>query len=267
MKQFDRPTGQKELTGEVNIKEIGGVLSLTDDQKKQLQEIMKDHRKESRLELFEKVAPILDAEQTKILQGIKSDLENDKMPRSVIENRVTHLKTKLDLNSKQKEQLINTFSEFGDKIIALRDGNMERSEIREDMKIQLNELHNKLESILSPEQMEKFERMNKGRRERFGRKLGHRDHREMHQNVLDKLELSPDQEFKIEEIKQESRNSFKQKIQNIDDREERRIAMKEHREEVASQIEIVLTDDQKMKFEEMRKDYGRKMRVGRNRWQ
>ena len=84
MKRFDRPTGHNGLAGEVNIKEIGGVLSLSDDQKKKLQEIMKDHRKESRLELFEKVAPILDAEQIKILQAIKSDLENDKMPRSVI---------------------------------------------------------------------------------------------------------------------------------------------------------------------------------------
>jgi Spy/CpxP family protein refolding chaperone len=267
MKRFDRPPGQNGLTGEVNIKEIGGVLSLTDEQKMQLQEIMKDHRKESRLELFEKLAPILDAEQTKILQGIKSDLENDKMPRSVVENRVTRLETKLDLNSKQKEQLIKTFSEFGDKIMSLREKNTGRDELREEMKIQFDALHNELETILSPEQMEKMQKMNKDRRRNFGRKMGYRDRQEMYQNVLDQLDLSPDQEAKIEAIKQESRSSFQQAMQSINDREERQIAMKEHKDKVAAQIEEVLTDDQKAKFEEMRNGHDNRRRGQGRRWQ
>ena len=173
----------------------------------------------------------------------------------------------MDLNSKQKEQLIKTFSEFGDKIISLKEKNVERDEIREEMKIQFDELHNELETILSPEQMEKMQKMNKERRKNFGRKMGYRDRQERHQNVLDKLDLSPDQEAKIESIKQESRNSFKQKMNGIDDREERKIAMKEHREEVASQIEKVLTDDQREKFDEMKEEFGNRKRGRGRAWQ
>jgi len=267
MKQYNRQSGPKGLTGEVNIKEIGGLLSLNDDQKKQLQEIMKDHRKESRLELIEKLAPILDTEQTKILQGIKSDIENDKMPRSVVENRVTRLETKLDLNSKQKEQLINTFSEFGDKIISLREKYVDRDELREEIKIHFDALHNELETILSPEQMEKLQKMNKGRRRNFNRKMGYRDRQEMHRNILDKLDLSSDQEVKIEQIKQESRKSFQQKMQNIDDREELQIVMKEHRNKVAAQIENVLTDDQREQFKQMKDEFDKQGRGPRKNWQ
>jgi Spy/CpxP family protein refolding chaperone len=262
-----RPGSHGELTGEVNIKEIGGVLSLNDDQKKQLQQIIKDHREKSRLELLDKVTPILDTKQTKILEGIKADLDNKKMPRSVIEHRVERLEARLDLTTGQKEQLIKAFSDFGDKILIIKEKYTVRSEMREEIKLHFEQLHTDLEAILSPEQMKKMQKMKRQRRENFGRKLGYRDRQGMHQKAFEQLNLSTEQEEKIKEIIENSRNDMKEEMQNLDSREERQALSRAHREQVASEIRAVLTEDQKEKFDELKSEFdSRKRGRGRN-WQ
>ncbi len=247
----NRRSAETGLAGEAGMKEIGAILSLTEAQKEKLRIIMQDHRRESRFELFDKMSPILDSEQTEILSGIQSDLEKNKMPRTIIANRIERLDARLDLDQSQKEQLTQLFSEFGDKIIRIKQSDTDRGESGKEMKAQFKELHAKLETILSPGQMEKMEYMHKTRRERFGRKMGHRQRQGSFQKAFEELELSREQEARIEDILKESRDSFKQKIQDIDSQDERREAMKIHREEVAAKIESVLTLEQREIFAEI----------------
>ena len=264
---FGRQSGVQVLTGDVNMREIGGVLSLTDEQKEQLRDIIEDHRRESRLELFSKISPILNDEQRAILHDIKADLEEKKMPKAVIDNRIKRLETQLDLNQKQKEQLTGVFSVFGDRIISIRDANPDRNKRRDAMREQFDALYSELEAILLPEQMEKLARMNKNKRERIGRKMGYRDRGGMYQEVLNELELSMDQQAKIQEILEQAHTSFQQKMQDIDDPEERKTAMRTHRAEVAAQIETELTAEQKEKFAEMKDESRRRHDKHRHRWQ
>ncbi len=164
--------GHRGLAGNVNIEELGDVLSLTEEQKDQLQGILKEHRKESRARLFDNIMPLLDAEQKAALTKIKSELEENKVPRSVIENRVNRMNDRLNLDEKQKEQFIQVFSEFGGKMLSLRNSDKNRDEARGELRNQFDELHNQLETILSPEQMDKMKEFNRGKRGRSGRNFG-----------------------------------------------------------------------------------------------
>ena len=255
LQRFDHMPGHRGLAGTVNIEELGDVLALTEEQKDQLQGILKEHRKESRARLFDNIMPLLDAEQKAALTKIKSELEENKVPRSVIENRVNRMDDRLNLDEKQKEQLIQAFSEFGGKMLSLRNSDKNRDEARGELKNQFDELHNQLETILSPEQMDKMKEFNRGKRGRSGRNFGSHNRQQMFDSMKDELDLSPDQETQIEKILEQSRLSFRDKLEKIDDRDERVDALKAHREKVAAQISQVLTDKQQQKFEELKDEY------------
>jgi protein CpxP len=71
--------------------------------------------------------------------------------------RVEHLAKKLDLTAEQKNQLERVFKEQHEKREALQ-----------------AETHQRLESVLSPEQLAKFEDMKKQRHEKWQKRDGHR---------------------------------------------------------------------------------------------
>ena len=70
----------------------------------------------------------------------------------------------------------------------------------------------------------------------------------------------------IQEIIETSRQSMQQKMQNLDSKEDRKEAIKTHRQEEASQIDEVLTEEQNVKFNELIKKQQFRMRGKRNRW-
>jgi Spy/CpxP family protein refolding chaperone len=256
---FDHMPGHLGLAGNINIDELGDVLSLTEEQKDQLQGILKEYPKESRARLFDNIMPLLDADQKAVLTKIQSELEENKVPRSVIENRVNRMDDRLNLDEKQKEQLIQAFSEFGGKMLSLRNSDKNRDEARGELRNQFDELHNQLETILSPEQMDKMKEFNRGKRGRFSRNFDRYNRQQMFERIKDELDLNPDQEAQIEKILAQSQLSFREKLEKVDDRDERMEVLKAHRKEIASQISQVLTDDQQQKFEDLKDEYGKRL--------
>ncbi len=199
--------------------------------------------------------PLLDADQKAALTKIQSELEENKVPRSIIENRVNCMDDRLNLDEKQKEQLIKAFSEFGGKMLSLRNSDINRDEVRGELRNQFDELHNQLETILSSGQMDKMKEFNIGKRGRFSRNFDRHNRQQMFDSIKNELDLNPDQEARIKKILEQSRLSFREKLNKIDDRDERMEAMMAHRKEVALQISQVLTDDQQQKFEELKDNF------------
>jgi Spy/CpxP family protein refolding chaperone len=251
---FGHPAGPKGFIAEPGFKEIGSVLDLNDEQRKELKKVMKSHRRESRNELIDKVAPILNSDQQAKLQEIKSDLNQDKMPRILIANRIDRLNERLNLSAGQKDQLTSIFNEFGDKVIQLGNNELERDQLRESMQEYRDELQAQLETVLAPEQMDELRDMHREKRGKFGRRIGYKNQNQRLQKALSKLDLSPEQEIEIKSIVDESRQAVQQKMQKITDEDERRELMREHRQNTANEIEAVLTPEQKEKFDAMKKE-------------
>lgn len=258
--EFDRQRPPRDNTSEPGMREITGVLDLSDAQKEQLQTILKDHQRESRDELFEKVLPILNDDQQSKLAAIKSDLKKNKMPRSIVDNRISRMDKQLNLNENQKIQLTEVFSEFGDEMLQIRNNGGDREQIKE----KFNSLHSRLETILSPDQMKKMNKMNMKRRGKFNRRMVHRDGQRMLEQMKNELDLNPDQESKIEKILEESRLTFREEMKNIDNPEEKKEAFQSHREDVAQQISTVLNDEQKVEFDKMKDEFDKQPRGHRN---
>ncbi len=258
--ESDRQRPPRDNASEPGMREITGVLDLSNEQKEQLQTILKDHQRESRDELFDKVLPILNEDQQNLLAGIKSDLKKNKMPRSIIENRIRRMDKQLELNENQKKQLSEVFSEFGDEMLQIRNNGGDR----EQMKEKFNSLHSRLETILSPGQMEKMDKMNMKRRGKFNRRMAHRDGQRMLEQLKNELDLNPDQEALIEKILKESRSTFREEMKNIDDPEVKNEVFQSHREDVAQQIARVLNDEQKVEFDKMKDEFDKQPRGHRN---
>ena len=144
-------------------------------------------------------------------------------------------------------------------MLSLRDSEKSRKEVREELKKHYDELHNQLETILSPGQMDKMKELNRGKRGGFSRNFDRPNRQQMFDRIKDELDLNPDQEAQIEKILEQSRLSFREKLEKVDNRDERMEVLKEHRKEIVAQISQVLTDDQQQKFEDLKDEYGKRL--------
>jgi len=269
--------GRGQLFAHPGVEDFSEILSLTQEQQEQIREIFNKHReeirdevrpdrdqisredrlamkKEFRQQLYEEILPILDEKQKKILNEMKSEFEAGKIPDLVINHRVDKLADNLELTDSQKGQLKTVYSEFGKKIIQLRDGEESREVLQDKMRETFSDLNSRLEAILTPAQMEKMkmfrnERMTR-RGERRGMRQRGRQREQIIEKVKDELDLSEEQETKIDAILEKSRLAMKEKMKESD--ESRREIFRAHKEETADAIKEVLTSEQQEKFEEMK---------------
>lgn len=87
--------------------------------------------------------------------------------RMSAEDRAKVLKDSLGLNDKQMEQVVSILKEMGSKRQALADSIQDRGARREAMMGLMAKSNEKIESLLTKEQKEKYEVMKKQREARF----------------------------------------------------------------------------------------------------
>jgi len=148
---------------EAGLKDFEEILSLNPDQIEKIREIFKSHREQFkhgsrdissadrrkahskiRAALYEQIMPILDETQQKILTGLKTDFEAGKIPDIIIETRVRRMTEDLDLTDSQAKELKSTFTEFGEKMISIRNSDDPQ---RGEMRKQFAEMHDQLEEL------------------------------------------------------------------------------------------------------------------------
>lgn len=249
------------LTGEPGIGDLEEILSLTSAQKEKIQQIFKNHRagfkrergEKSHIErrkdhdslravLYEEIIPVLNEEQQQILSGIKSEYEAGRVPGIVIDIRVNRLNRDLELTEAQSEKLKEVFSEFGEKLISIRKSeNPERGEVKELFR----QMHDQLETILTPDQMDELRQFRKERGERFGR----RSMRGNQQRLNERLNLTPEQEKQVKEIFAVARK----------DMDKKRF---ENRENIVKKLEDVLTEEQLEQFKSIQSYHSGRDRGG-----
>ena len=102
-----------------------------------------------------------------LLVGISSTNVKAQGMRMSAEDRAKVLKDSLGLSDKQMEQVVGILKEMSSKRQALADSIQERDARREAMMNLMAKSDEKIESLLTPEQKEKYEVMKKQREARF----------------------------------------------------------------------------------------------------
>jgi Spy/CpxP family protein refolding chaperone len=165
------------------------VLNLTDEQKAQIREITRSHRKPCfgmrekwrtneiswediqakrdsiRQVIFEKIFQILTPEQQATVQEIQEQLANGEYPTAVIEKRVEYLTAELGLSESQQNQISVWMAEYGAQILAARQSSSSKYEFHEAKHAILVELDEKMLSILDDDQMAKYLELKEKRNE------------------------------------------------------------------------------------------------------
>jgi len=191
--QFENGKVPEELIN-LHIKRLDKKLSLSEEQKNQIRaldtwdKLLRKHElQENRRELFmqkkeiqeqraEQISNILTPEQKEVFLEMKTE-RKEKMKKhgrrfrgARSHNRIEKLARELDLNESQKEQIEETFakvySEIRGELNGKRNGR-NREELRQAMHNNMKEIHEQIQSILTPEQMKKFEELKAQRKERM----------------------------------------------------------------------------------------------------
>ena len=178
----------------LHIERLDTKLSLSEDQKNQIKNLdtwekllLKNEPPENRREFFkqqreihkeqaEQISNILTPEQKEIFNEMKTERKekmkkNGRRFRSAgSHNRIEKLSQAVDLSETQKEQIEEIFakvhSEIRGELNGKRNGR-NREELRQAMRNNMKEVHQQIQSILTPEQMKKFEEFKAQRKERM----------------------------------------------------------------------------------------------------
>ncbi|MCH8020636.1 hypothetical protein IH785_12325 [candidate division KSB1 bacterium] len=177
----------------LHIERLDTKLSLSEEQKNQIRALdtwekllLKHELQENRRGFFmqkkelyeehaEKISNILTPEQKEVFLEMqmerKAKMKNGRRFRGAhSDNRIEKLARELDLNESQKEQIEEIFtkihSEIRGELNGKRNGRT-REELRQAMRNNMKEVHQQIQSILTPEQMKKFEEFKAQRKERM----------------------------------------------------------------------------------------------------
>jgi len=178
----------------LHIERLDTKLSLSEDQKNQIKNLdtwetllLKNEPPENRREFFkqqreihkeqaEQISNILTPEQKEIFNEMKTERKekmkkNGRRFRSAgSHNRIEKLSQAVDLSETQKEQIEEIFakvhSEIRGELNGKRNGR-NREELRQAMRNNMKEVHQQIQSILTPEQLKKFDELNAERKERI----------------------------------------------------------------------------------------------------
>ncbi len=286
---------------------IAEVLELSDSQREEIQAVMAEYREETKAArrtdksarkgdfrerrqehadaIWEKVSPLLTDEQRSIAEQIRADREAGVVSKIMIEHRVSKMDEALNLSSEQEKQLAAILTEEATERIAQRDDeSLNRREKRRAFREHREAYRDKIIFILDSEQQETFNELAEQRkaefRQRFakrkaGKKRGGPEARAERQeqrlnHMEEALGLTAEQRTQLEAIFEEARPQMEQLRESDQTREERRSAVQAHRQVVSQKIEGMLTEEQKVKFQELKaeqeerrangRQYGRKQR-------
>ena len=184
--------------------------------------------------------------------GEQAALNEDTERPDRLERRLGHMKARLDLSDDQVEQLRPILERMRSERRALRD--LPRDERREAARALRESMRTELEGVLTPDQMERAERMFERRHHRRARHHrgrgfhGPPDPEHVLERMTEHLELSDQQVEQVRPIL-ESAQERRRALRDLP-RDERREAARALHEEVQGELAQVLTDDQQQKLEE-----------------
>jgi len=191
--QLENGEAPKELIN-LHIERLNTKLSLSEDQKNQIKALdtwekllIKHKPQENRREFFMQkkeiheqhavqISNILTPEQKEVFLEMqterKAKIKNHgrRFRGARSHNRLEKLATELDLNESQKEQIEGIFekvhSEIRGNLNGKRNGR-NREELRQSMRNDMKEIKEQIQSILTPEQIKKFDELKAQRKERM----------------------------------------------------------------------------------------------------
>jgi Spy/CpxP family protein refolding chaperone len=176
--------------------------------------------------------------------------------RALLQNRVQHVFSMRNPNAFVQSYLEtikpNPGQEKQIKAILKRNGDQMaeiRSKSREDLEISMATMLSELESVLTPEQIQRIEEKPLGGRSRFGM----RSSEEELAFLTQELSLTEEQTAQLKKILEEFRMSPRDKKQQVTPMEMSQ-NFRQQREKREEEIKKILTDVQKKKYDDLMRD-------------
>ncbi len=194
--EFDAPPCKgRSIKGYMGKLIFADVIELTDAQKAQIKEIMREKRsdlkamrkkmkglsfeaqrekrKEHRTNMLEAILPVLTETQREKVEAIHNQFENGEVPEELIDARLKRMTEKLSLTEAQQTQIKPILTDFSTKKLQTQQSATSREELREAMQLLRNEKQEKLDTILTEEQKLLCKKnCNRKDKRNNGRKLG-----------------------------------------------------------------------------------------------
>jgi Spy/CpxP family protein refolding chaperone len=257
---------------------LNEILSLTEEQKAQIKEIMQAHRKDFREhhkkgrgkkdceglhekrkalhdQIHDEIMAILDPEQQAVLKSIREQFDRGEVPTEIIDHRIKRLTEELALTPEQQEQIKAIMAENGKKLLAKRgDCKGHRKGRRHGMKMKKG-ADGAIMAVLTEEQKQAFQALLKERREHMKEHMEHRKEHRMERrldHLTKALDLSGEQQEQLKQILEGSREEMMNAFKGAEDKDARHEAMKAYHEELEKQIKAILTAEQQAKFDELK---------------
>lgn len=160
--------------------------------------------------------------------------------------RGDHLANMLDLTDEQRTSVMAIMQSHRERKNELRD--MDREQRHEAMQLLKQDVRSDLSSVLTQEQLEKFDQIQAQRSERRQNRMRKRGKRGEH--LVNVLELTDEQRASVKAI-MESRRDRKRELRDMD-HEQRHEAMQLIEQDIRSELANVLTPQQLAKFDDFK---------------
>ncbi|NNF15830.1 MAG: hypothetical protein HKN70_03735 [Gammaproteobacteria bacterium] len=172
--------------------------------------------------------------------------------------RGDRLASMLDLTDDQRASVMAIMESHHERKRGLHD--MDREQRREAMQLMKQDIRSDLSSVLTQEQLAKFDEIQAQRSARGQYRMGKRGKRGDH--LASMLELTDEQRATVKSI-MESHRDRKRELRSMD-REQRHEAMQLIEQDIRSELANVLTPEQLAKFDELKAHRGKRSRHRQN---
>lgn len=174
-----------------------------------------------------------------------------KNPEKRMESHLKRMETELELSSSQVEELETIFKEARDQKEAIKSKYPELKEAKAEMQTMKQENREQIKKVLTEEQIE----MMKANREK-GAQMEELNPREKLEKMKNELNLTETQVEKLKVLFKESRIRREELKEKYPSMEKAKKEFQMVRENSNSRIKDVLSDEQYVKFSEMKKQKG-----------
>ncbi len=255
------------------------VLDLTEEQRTQIQEILKSQRdkaksmrgsyenrptfeernakrQEMRESVQKEIYAVLTTEQQAKLDDLTAQLKSGNIPGELIDLRIKHLDEKLNLTEEQKSQVKALITEQTPP--ELKTGIKGHRGFSRKRREQFKEYEEKMLNILTPEQQAIYQEMKTQRKDtgkELRQNLGNRRSRNRVERLTKALDLDETQKEQLKEIFANVRENIKGELngrRNGRNRNELRQAMHGKMNQVDAKIQSILTEEQLAKYTELK---------------
>ncbi|MFQ5650205.1 MAG: hypothetical protein ACE5IY_09720 [bacterium] len=217
---------------------------------------LKAKRQEMREKVYKEVLAILTPEQRTRAEAMKAQLDRGEVPQEFVDKHIEHLTEKLDLTAEQQEQI--RALQTAQKLLDLHNSTDSARERRAKHRDIMQNAHDQMLNILTPEQQEIFQEMisehQQKMKERFQAHAHDRIQRRL-AHLTDQLDLDAGQQAQLEEILTQFTPPIgegpvaRSPGHNRDEMRQQRHAQ---RKEIEEKIKSILTPEQLQKYEEMK---------------